>query len=304
MYSLVSAPVLGFDLSRLEGGSSAADVLLRALSLTESDLEALANFRMDDWDRLALWQDVDEAARRRQNVRDLSADPGDADRTLALIERAPIGTVDGLLQCVRHDVLDWTWKATGAGKAQSETAARATAVICDAVVAAYLRDLLSVPSRRSLAAGWLSAVRWLPARPVHLGPQHDDIRTLLSHIRTLSSAQLVRLGAAAEATRRSATEWAPAVHAASWAVYVSERVRAAAAAQLMLVQAVDDAGIPVAERAGGVWNLLSGAVQAMMVRDLVAAETVERLLDPLLAALGPIGVSAQAEVGDQRRGEP
>jgi hypothetical protein len=235
---------------------------------------------------------VDEAARQRQTVRDLSADPSDAHQTLALLEQAPIGTVDGLLQCVRHDVLGWTWKSTGdSPSVQSGTAAQATSVICDAVVAAYLRDLLPVQSRRSLAVGWLSAARWLPVRPMHLGPQHDDISALLSRVRALSPAELVRLAGAAEVARRSASDWAPAVHAASWAVYVSERVRAAAAAQLMLVQAVDDAGIPVADRAGGAWNLLSGAVQAMMVRDLLAAETVRRLVDPLLVALGPTEVT-------------
>jgi hypothetical protein len=302
MYSLVSAPVLGFDLSRLPGGSATADVLLRTLMFTESDIDIVANFRMDDWDRLALWQDVDEAARQRQTVRDLSVEPSDANQTLSLLEQAPIGTVDGLLQCVRHDVLEWTWKSTVAGKVQSEAAGWATSVICDAVVAAYLRDLLPTESRRSLAAGWLSAVRWLPVRPMHLGPQHDEITALLSQVRALTPAHLVRVGAAAEAARRSATGWAPAVHAASWAVYVSERVRAAAAAQFLLVQAVEDAGIPVAERAGGTWNLLSGAVQAMTVRDMLAGETVQRLLDPLLVALGSTDVTERAQAGDQAAG--
>jgi hypothetical protein len=249
---------------------------------------------MDDWDRLTLWQDVDEAARRRQTVRDLSADLSDAHQTVALLEQAPIGNVDGLLQCVRQDILDWTWQATdGSPAVQSPTAAQATSVICDALVAAYLRDLLPVPSRRTLAAGWLSAARWLPTRPIHLGPQHDEISALLSRVRVLDKVQFGQLAAAAEATRRNATGWAPAVHAASWAVYVSGRVRAAAAAQLMLVQAVDDGGIPVADRAGGTWNLLSGAVQAMMVRDLLAADPVRRLVDPLVDVLGPIEVAGR-----------
>lgn len=286
MYSLVSAPVLGFDLTRLPGGAATAEVLLRSLALTDSDLHVLASFRLDDWDRLNLWQDVDDAARRRQTVRDLSADSSDAQRTLALLEQAPIGTVDGLLQCVRHDVLDWTWEPVeGKPAVQSPAAAQATSVICDAVVAAYLRDLLPVPSRRSLAAGWLAASRWLTERPIHLGPQHDDISALLSRVRALGPTRYVRLAAAAAATRQSASDWAPAVHAASWAVYVSGRIRAAAAAQFQLVQAVDGGGIPVADRAGGVWNLISGAVQALMVRDILSAETVSRLVDPLLAAL-------------------
>jgi hypothetical protein len=265
MYSLVSAPVLGFDLSRLPGGSATADVLLRGLSLTDGDIDVLANFRMDDWDRLALWQDVDEAARQRQTVRDLSADPSDAHQTLALLEQAPIGTVDGLLQCVRHDVLGWTWKSTGdSPAAQSGTAAQATSVICDAVVAAYLRDLLPVQSRRSLAVGWLSAARWLPVRPMHLGPQHDDISALLSRVRALSPAELARLGVAAEVARRSASDWAPAVHAASWAVYVSERVRAAAAAQLMLVSRLSAGccALTVRSRRSRVMVLRAGAPAA------------------------------------------
>jgi hypothetical protein len=298
MYSLVSAPVLGFDLVRMLGGSAVADVLLRVLPATESDIEILANSRVDEWDRLTLWQDVDTAARQRPTVRDLSTDGADAERTLALLERAPIGTVDGLLHCVRHDVLDWTWRSEPAGdrptvRQQSEVASRATAVVCDAVVAAYLRDLLPAQSRRRLAAGWLAAARWLPVRTVDLGPQHEDIAALLARVRALHPAQLGRLARAAEVTRRGVNDWAPAVHAASWAVYVSGRIREAAAAQLMLVQAVEDAGIPVADRAGGVWNLLSGAVQALVVRDMLAEDMARRLVDPFRVALGPTSLPAQ-----------
>jgi hypothetical protein len=293
MYSLVSAPVLGFDLSRLPGGSAVADVLLRSLSFTESDLDILSRSRLDDWDRLTLWQDVDAAAQQRLAVRDLatSGAEGDPEKSLAVLQTAPIGTVDGLLHCVRHDVLEWTWQDSGFGAAQGDAPSRATSVICDAVVAAYLKDELPADTRRRLAAGWLAAARWLPVRHVHLGPQHDAIRALLARIRTLHPSEIGRLLRAADATRRNATEWAPAVHAASWAVYVSERIRPAAAAQLMLVQAVDDAQIPVADRAAGVWNLISGAVQALAVRDLLAAETTHRLLDPFMSALGPNGLA-------------
>ncbi len=41
-YSLVSAPVLGFDLTRLPGGSATAEVLVRALCLQHEDLVVLA----------------------------------------------------------------------------------------------------------------------------------------------------------------------------------------------------------------------------------------------------------------------
>ena len=290
MYSLVSSPVLGFDLARLFGGSAVADVLLRGLSLTEGDLDVLASSPLDDWERLTLWQDVDEAARQRQSIRELSADASDPVGALAVLERAPIGTVDGLLHCVRHDVLDWTWNPGELGLEQDGIATHATSVLCDAVVAAYLRDLLPVATRRRLAAGWLAAARWLPVREPDLGPQHESVSTMLTRLRHLTPAELSRLARTAEASRQAASDWAPAVHSASWAVYISGRVRFAAAAQLMLVQAIDDAGVTVSERAAGVWNLLSGTVQALVVRDALDADTVHRLLDPYLAALGPSGL--------------
>src|SRR5258705_13936269 len=42
MYSLVSGPVLGFDLTRRSGGSATAEVLVRALCLQADDLPILA----------------------------------------------------------------------------------------------------------------------------------------------------------------------------------------------------------------------------------------------------------------------
>ena len=96
------------------------------------------------------------------------------------------------------------------------------------------------------------------------------------------------LVAASGRARPALPEWSAAVHSASWSVFVAGRVRAGAAAQLMLVQAVERAGIPVADRAGGVWNLLSGAVQALVVRDVLDGPTLYRLLDPVVTALGPI----------------
>jgi hypothetical protein len=315
MYSLVSASILGFDLTRLPGGTAVAEVLLRGLSLTESDLDILGSARLDTWDRLELWHDVDLAARRQPTMREVSAatadDSADPAGVLAVLERVPIGTVDGLLHCVRHDLLDWTWQrppaadgppaVNGAGGVpprvgpgtpeQGESASRASAVLCDAVVAAYLRDLLPPRSRRRLAAGWLTAARWLPARRLDLGPQAPQVHAMLDRLRAAGPDDLVRLARASEVSRRAPSQWAAAVHAASWAVYVAGRVRPAAAAQLMLVQAVDDAAIPVADRAAGVWNLLSGTVQALMVRDALDADTAHRLLEPYVQAMGPAGLT-------------
>ncbi|MEV6850983.1 hypothetical protein [Actinoplanes sp. NPDC051411] len=286
MYSLVSAPVLGFDLTRLSGGSATADVLLRALRLQAGDLSLLAERLPDEGVRGPLWVEVESAARRMPSLKNMSKD--DPAGSLALVERAPIGSVDALLTCLRYDVMSWTWQGTGRDAQQSETAAAATALLCDAAVASYLREVLDADSRRRLGAGWVAAMRKLPVgAPIDLGPHHYAVSALLERLRSLRTSDLNRLNASAEDARRNTGGWSPAVHSASWAAYLSDRVRTAAAAQMLLVQAVDTASIPLADRAGGVWNMLSGAVQALVVRDLLDTSTAHRLLAPVVAALGP-----------------
>ena len=165
-----------------------------------------------------------------------------------------------------------------------------SALVCDAVVASYLRAELPVPVRRRLSAGWVAASRRVPHRDVDLGPQQTPISRLLDRVRAGYPDDVARLGSATDTGGRDHRGWAGAMHAASWAVHLSGRIRAAAAAQLQLVQAIDDSGIPVPDRAAGVWNLLSGVVQALTVRDMVDPPTAHLLLQPYLAVLGPAGL--------------
>jgi hypothetical protein len=285
MYSLVSAPVLGFDLTRLGGGAATAEVLLRALRLNVADLPVLAAQLPDEGLRGPLWVEVESASRKMPDLRGLNQeDPAGA---LALVERAPIGSVDSLLTCLRYDVMAWTWEGSGREARQSEAAASATALLCDAAVASYLREMLDDSARRMLGAGWVAALRRLPAGPpIDLGPHHYAVSSLLDRLRSIRPADLARLIQSADDARRNAGGWSPAVHSASWAAYLSDRVRTAAAAQMLLVQAIDTGAIPLADRAGGVWNMLSGAVQALVVRDLLDTATAHRLLAPVVAALG------------------
>jgi len=286
MYSLVSAPVLGFDLTRLAGGSATAEVVLRGLRLQTDDLPILAERLPDEGVRGPLWVEVESAARRMPSLKGVSKE--DPASSLALVERAPIGSVDALLTCLRYDVMSWTWTGAGRDARQTEAAASATALLCDAAVASYLREVLDEDTRRRLGAGWVAAMRKLPVgAPIDLGPHHYTVSALLDRLRSLRSADMNRLASSAEDARRNAGGWSPAVHSASWAAYLSERVRTAAAAQMLLVQAVDTADVPLADRAGGVWNMLSGAVQALVVRDLLDTSTAHRLLAPVVAALGP-----------------
>jgi hypothetical protein len=296
VYSLVSAPVLGFDLTRLDGGAAAADVLLRALTVRADDLPSIAAAQPDEWSRVGHWLDVDSAARTRRRVAtgatkaEAGAGSGAAEltETLAALERAPIGTVDGLIHLVRHDIFDWTWRRHAGGLSQIKPADRAVAVVCDAAAAAYLWEMLPDGTRRDLTAPWLAALATLPQREVDLGPQATAVNALIERVSRLSPQVVRKLGAASGKARPALADWAQAVHSASWSVFVAGRVRASAAAQLMLVQAVENARVPVADRAGGVWNLLSGAVQALVVRDVLDGPTLYRLLDPVVSVLGPV----------------
>jgi hypothetical protein len=261
-------------------------VMLRGLRLGVGDLPVLADRLPHEDVRGPLWVEVESAARRMPTLKAMKDD--DPAGTLALVERAPIGSVDSLLTCLRYDVMAWTWHGTGRDARQSEAAAGATALLCDAAVASYLREVLDPSTRRMLGAGWVSAMRKLTASaPIDLGPHHYAVSALLEKLRSIRPRDLSRLTTAAEDARRNAGGWSPAVHSASWAAYLSDRVRTAAAAQMLLVQAVDTAAIPLADRAGGVWNMLSGAVQALVVRDLLDTATAHRLLAPVVAALGP-----------------
>jgi hypothetical protein len=292
VFSLVSAPVLGFDLIRRDGGHRVAAVLCRALTVEAVDLPGLAAVHLDDPDRDAAW--VALSAGTRDSIRDLGAALAENGETttqagartaLRQLARAPIGTLEGLLTCVRTDVFGWTWRTVGDLSVQDEPAARAVAVVCDAVAACYAGDEVDAAYRRRLAGPWTQAERRIPERAPDLGPSAADVTGLLTRARHLDAGDLAALRTAAEHGVRG-PEWSSAVHEASWAVHLSDRVRPAAAAQFALVESLHAAELPLADAAGGTWNLLSGALQAVMVRDLLPTDTTHRLLAPVIQAIG------------------
>ena len=99
---------------------------------------------------------------------------------------------------------------------------------------------------------------------------------------------MARLIAAAAPDPVVRGRWAESVHAASWAVHLAGRVRPAATAQLLLVEAVHAAGAPPQALAQGAWRVLSGAVQAAVVGDVLDELTADWLVDNCHRALAPL----------------
>ena len=206
--------------------------------------------------------------------------------TLGVLSAAPLGTLDTLLHCVRHDVLDWTWTRSGEVAVQGEAATHATAVVCDAVTAAALLGSLSDRAAARLAGPWLAVAPRLPAAADEVGPCSASVLTLLTAVSGLDGKAVARLVAAAGTDVATPGRWAEAVHAATWAVHLAGRVRPAATAQFLLVEAVRTADVPAQALALGAWRVLSGAVQAAVVQDVLDDVTADRLSADCRRALG------------------
>ena len=298
MYSLVSAPVLGYDLVRNSRGARVATLLLAALEVTASDLPALARAGGGQ-PRTGTAAVVPEgpastggmvAALRRTTA--LLADDR-AQEALALLETTAMVGPGGLEHFVRHEVFEWTWE-TGAGRpTQPPAAAGAVAAVLDLVVQAYAGSDADDPVVRLLLAA--TARRMAREQdPRRFGPRHEQVRSLLDRLHVLAPPDVAALREAADRSRRE--RWSTAVHSTTWAVHLAARVREAARVQLHAAETLATGPVGITDLATGTWNLVSGAAQALMVRDLLDEETTALLVAPAAGALGLV-LPPPAEMG-------
>ncbi|GAB2694060.1 hypothetical protein [Thalassiella azotivora] len=294
-YSLVSAASLGFDLVRMPCGEQVAAVLVTALRSGPVELQRIARAHPGHG-RALRWQEI-RTVSPRDTVRDairlagpalelaVRGEPVASTAVLRRLERAPLGDLDALDRLVRHDVLDWTWTSAGDVATQEGFAAQAADVLVDAAASAYCAEVLPASQRRELVHPYLSAVGRDDDPDVAdaLGPEVADV---LTRFATPSASARDAWRAAADEQRTRTEEWAPAMHQASWAAHLSGRVRTAALAQLLAVGAFRDAGFTPRDGSYGVWNALSGVVQAHVVRDLLAEHDWDVLTRPWRAVLG------------------
>lgn len=287
MYSLVGSSTIGFDLTRSPGGELVAVVLRTGLSAGPPEVDRLADAHpgdrvREDWRRTrvpdaadAPWQ-VGSALGLAGAALD-GAVGGDT-TLLRRLETSRIGDADAVDRFVRRDLLDWTWIGSGGLLSQDPVASLAADVLSDAAVAAYLGTELPDGVRRAMSRPFLLAGLDLPDDPGSTAvPAVDPV------LRDLLSADEATRRAWRESVERHrarTAEWAPAMHDATWALSLADRLRAGADAQLAAAMAFRQAGFTLQDAAYGVWNALSGVVQATVAADLLADETADVLLRP------------------------
>lgn len=302
-YSLVSVPSLGFDLVRLPRGDDVARVLVTALQAEAADLEVLAAQHPGP-SRRVRWQQV-RCAAPRESIREALRLAGpafglavDGERQastalLARLERAPLGGLDGLDRFVRHDVLDWTWTTSGDETGadtlatQSSLVTRAADVLVDAAAAGYASEALTLALRTELEAPFSAAVADAGRSaedPLAAVPAH--VVSLLAVLRAVSPDERDAWRQAADRLRARTDVWAPAMHDAAWALHLCGRIRMSGVCQLEAVRAFHRAGFTARDGSYGVWNAISGVVQAQVVQDLLSDHARQTLLRPWMAVYG------------------
>ena len=302
MLSLVSAPVLGFDLARHPHGDAIATVLLRALASGPADLHvfALAQRRNENA-RTANARDVLRSAGAHTVPSLVSGPPVRRDgasvpEMINELRERMILDLDALDGLIRDDVLAWCVLGDGPDGATRDavtpSVARAAGdAFVDAITALW--SLGSVPngSRQLVAAAFLDASRSMAWRDPDVGPNGLLIKNLLREVSDISATDRARLRAATMVLRPSSSvAWSEAMHDASWAAFTTGRVRAAAAAQLFAVRAFFSSGFDAADGADGIWNVISGCVQAGVVDDVlpdVFADVLTRVWRSIFRREGP-----------------
>jgi hypothetical protein len=207
----------------------------------------------------------------------------------SLLRSTTIGSLESLVAMLRREVFAWTWQGSADGAALASRTSQAgdlQTTCLAAVSAAYGAVDLGEPHIEEALARWDRLCTRLPHRSVPLGPQQTQLAVLLARVRSLGPRE-VRDIVEAYHGHQPAQLWAPAVHEATWAAYLSGRVASAAAAQLHLVSSVRSAGVPLDDVAGGFWNAVSGAVSALVVYDLLDDVSCDLLIAryPVLARL-------------------
>ena len=285
-YTVIGAATLGFDLARLPHGDRVAAVLRSALAAGPADLDRLALAHPGPQERRRRQATLEQALVEREALAALLPQAGRAleeaargeVHTLRRLETGMLGDAAGIDHLVRHELLDWTWLRSGSLAVQDPSAADAADVLSDPAASHYLRE----PAHTAL---WDEMATPMARAGV---PPRDD----LDLVDAPAAAAVLRAVAGADDEGRASwrgvvdelrprtAQWAPAMHRATWAVSMSERLRMALDVQLAGVIAFHRGGFTATDAAYGAWNALAGVLQAHLVDDMLPSGEAEVLLRP------------------------
>jgi hypothetical protein len=281
-YSVVGGPALGFDLARLAGGDQVAAVLRAALAAGPDELERLAACHPGATPRAA-WARACAAVPGGASYDDTI---GGETALLRRLETSLLGDEHALDRFVRRDVLDWTWLHSGPMAVQDPVAADAADVLADAAVGGYLRGRLGDDDRRAMAAPFVRA--GLPARDDAAPTGIAEVDRLLDVLAGADEPARRAWRDVVDGFRLHTAQWAPAMHQATWALSMTERLRLSCDVHLSGVLAFRRAGFTARDAAYGVWNAVAGVLQATAVGDLLPAPEAEVLLRPWRRVYGTL----------------
>lgn len=279
-YSVVGGPALGFDLARLAGGDQVAAVLRAALAAGPDELDRLAACHPGataraDWTRAWAATPVGAA---------LDHGAGGETALLRRLETSLLGDVHALDRFVRRDLLDRTWLHSGPVAVQDPVASEAADVLVDAAVSGYLRGQLTDDDRRAMATPFVRA--GLPSRDHGTPTGVVDVDRLLDVLGGSDEPVRRAWREVVDRLRLHTAQWAPAMHQATWALSMTERLRLSCDVHLAGVLAFRRGGFTARDAAYGVWNALAGVLQATAVGDLLPATETDALLRPWRAVYG------------------
>jgi hypothetical protein len=283
-YSLVNATAVGFDLVRLPAGEQVAEVVLAALTSGPAVLARLAESHPGAG-RLAQWEHV-RAIGATDSVHatlglalpalDLAI-AGEAAASTAVLRRlelAPVGNLDALDRLVRDSAQEQTRNRNGDVAEQDRVGDLAADVLVDAAASAYCADRLPAELRRELVSPFVAARVQVDV------PDLGAVAPLFDALGATTAESREAWRRAVDECRAAINRWAPAMNEASWAVHLSGRTVHAAIAQLSAVATFRRAGFTPTDGARGVWNAVSGLVQATVVEDLLDDEHYDILVRP------------------------
>lgn len=285
-YTVVGAATLGFDLARLPHGDVVAAVLRSALACGPAGLDRLALAHPGPDERRRRQTTLEQALVEREALTALLPHAGRAleeaargqVHTLRRLEAGMLGDAAGLDHLVRHEILDWTWLRSGSMAVQDPVAADAADVLSDAAAASYLHEPVHAGLWAEMAAPLARAA--VPLRDDLDVTDAPEAATVLRAVAAADEAVRTSWRQVVDDLRPHTTQWAPAMHRATWAVSLSERLRIALDVQLAGVIAFHRGGFTAIDAAYGAWNALAGVLQAGLVEDLLPRAEAEVLLRP------------------------